>query len=112
MPNIWYDLSAVTTMPPFLTLFREEDLKRIFYGSDGVDSAFFHGKYVPFGRYWYQVEPNEEQFSFAHTDARPVLCIYEQIMAMKQAAEIAGLSKDDIEGIFWRNAIEAFQIDL
>ena len=111
MPNIWYDLSAVTTMPPFLTLFRKEDLKRIFYGSDGVDSAFFHGKYVPFGRYWYQVEPDEAHFSFAHTDARPVLCIYEQIMAMKQAAEIAGLSRDDIEGIFWRNALEAFEID-
>ena len=41
----------------------------------------------------------------------PVLCIYEQIMAMKQAAEIAGLSQDDIEGIFWRNAHEALQID-
>ena len=40
---------------------------RIFYGSDGVDSAFFHGKYVPFGRYWYQVEPDEAHFSFAHT---------------------------------------------
>ena len=32
-------------------------------------------------------------------------------MAMKQAAEIAGLSRDDIEGIFWRNALEAFEID-
>ena len=30
---------------------------------------------------------------------------------MKQAAEIAGLSKDDIEGIFWRNAMEALQIE-
>ena len=111
LPNIWYDLSAVTTLPPFVTLFQKEDLKRLFYGSDGVDSAFFHGKYVNFGRYWFQVYPDEAGFSFAHTDARPILCIYEQILAMKQASEIAELSKDDIEDIFWRNAHQALAID-
>ncbi len=111
LPNIWYDLSAVTTLPPFVTLFQKEDLKRLFYGSDGVDSGFFHGKYVNFGRYWFQVDPDEAGFSFAHTDARPILCIYEQILAMKQAAEIAELSKDDIEDIFWRNAHQALAID-
>ncbi len=110
LPNIWYDLSAVTTLPPFITLFQKENLKRLFYGSDGIDSAFFHGKYVTFGRYWYQVYPDEAGFSFVHTDARPVLCIYEQLLAMKQAADVAGLSKDNIEGIFWRNAHEALGI--
>ena len=29
---------------------------------------------------------------------------------MKQAAEIAELSADDIEDIFWRNATEALEI--
>jgi hypothetical protein len=29
---------------------------------------------------------------------------------MKQAAEIAELSSDDIEDIFWRNATEALKI--
>ena len=29
---------------------------------------------------------------------------------MKQAAEIAELSSDDIEDIFWRNATEALEI--
>jgi hypothetical protein len=111
MPNIWYDLSAVTTLHPFITLFQKENLERIFYGSDGIDSAFFHGKYVTFGRYWYQVYPDDAGFSVAHTDARPILCIYEQLLAMKQAAEVAGLSEDEIEGIFWRNAHTALEID-
>ena len=100
----------MTTLPPFITLFQKENLKRLFYGSDGIDSAYFHGKYVTFGRYWYQVYPDDAGFSFTHTDARPVLCIYEQLLAMKQAAEVAGLSKDDIEGIFWRNAHDALEI--
>ncbi len=110
MPNIWYDLSAVTSLPAFITLFQKENLKRIFYGSDGVDSTFFHGKYVNFGRYWYQVYTDDMNLSFAHTEARPILCIYEQMLAMKQAAEIVGFSNEDIEGIFWRNAVEALEI--
>ncbi len=109
MPNIWYDLSAVMNMHPFLTLFQGENLKRIFFGSDGVNATFFHGKYVAFGRYWYQVTP-DEKFSYTHTDDRPILAIYEQILAMKQAADIAQLSREDIEGIFWRNAHEALGI--
>lgn len=110
MPNIWYDLSAVTSLPAFITLFQKENLKRIFYGSDGVDSTFFHGKYVNFGRYWYQVYTDDMNLSFAHTKERPILCIYEQILAMKQAAETVGFSNEDLEGIFWRNAIEALEI--
>jgi glutamate-1-semialdehyde 2,1-aminomutase len=109
MPNIWYDLSAVNNVHPFLTLFQQEDLRRLFYGSDGVNATYFHGKYVAFGRYWYQVEP-DETFSFAHTAARPILSIYEQLLAMKQAAEIAELSSDAIEAVFWRNAHEALGI--
>lgn len=46
-----------------------------------------------------------------HTDARPILCIYEQLLAMKQAADVASLSQEDIEGIFWRNAQMALGID-
>src|SRR5690606_19840853 len=52
LPNIWYDLSAVTDIRPIITLFQQENLKRIFYGSDGVDATFFHGKYAALGRAW------------------------------------------------------------
>jgi len=110
MPNIWYDTSAVTTMYPHLTLFQQEDLKRIFFGSDAVPATYFHGKYATFGRYWYQVQPDEERFSYKHTPARPILAIYEQLWGMKEAAHIAGLGPQEIEGIFWRNAHEALGI--
>jgi len=110
MPNIWYDLSAVTNIHPILTLFQQEDIKRLFYGSDGVDSGFFHGKYVTFGRYWYQVFPDESSFSYVHTENRPTTAIYEQVLSMKQAAELAGFSNEDIERVFWRNAHEALGI--
>lgn len=112
MPNIWYDLSAVCDVRPFITLFQKEEPKRILYGSDGVDSTFFHGTYVALGRAWQYFHTDKyEQLQFPHCDGRPILAIYEELLAIKQAAEIAGLSRDDIEDIFWRNAVRDLGID-
>ncbi len=33
MPNIWYDVSAVTDVRPLITLFSREDRRWILYGS-------------------------------------------------------------------------------
>ena len=112
MPHIWYDLSAVCDIRPFITLFQKENLKRIFFGSDGVGATFFHGKYAVFGRAWQWVYTDEiEQIKFPHCDGRPILAIYEQLLACKQAAEIVGLTQNDIEDIFWRNAARDMGID-
>jgi Amidohydrolase len=110
MPNIWYDVSAVTDIRPFITLFTREDPRRIFYGSDGVDATYFHGSYVAFGRAWQYVDADRLRLQFPHCDGRPILAIYEQLLSMKQAAEIANYSADEIEGLFWRNAAAAFQV--
>ena len=111
MPNIWYDLSAVTDVRPFITLFSKEDIRRLFFGSDGVDSTYFHGQYVALGRAWQMLDTAQFELGLPHTDSRPILAIYEQLLSMKQAAEIAELSTEDIENIFWRNAADAFKID-
>lgn len=110
MPNIWYDLSAVTDVRPFITLFSKENTKRLFYGSDGVDSTYFHGQYVALGRAWQALDTSRFELQFPHCDGRPILAIYEQLLSMKHAAEIAELSADDIEDIFWRNATQALEI--
>ena len=111
MPNIHYDTSAVTEMRPQLTLFQKEDIRRIFYGSDGVAAAFFHGHYIALGRSWQHYDADAGDLKFPHCDGRPILSVYEQLLSMKHAAEIAGLSRDDIEGVFWRNATTALGIE-
>lgn len=111
LPNIWYDLSAVTDVRPIITLFSQENPKRIFYGSDGVDATYFRGQYVALGRAWQGLDTTKYELQFPHCDGRPILAIYEQLLAMKHAAEIAGLSREAIEDIFWRNAVEAFGIE-
>lgn len=111
MPNIWYDVSAVTDIRPLITLLSKENVKRIFYGSDGVDATYFRGKYAALGRAWQSLDVDRAELSFPHCDGRPILAIYEQLLSMKQAAEIAELSSDDIEDVFWRNAAEAFGVE-
>ncbi len=110
LPNIWYDVSAVTDVRPLITLFSHEDRRRILYGSDGVDATYFHGQYAALGRAWQGVDAHRLKLQFPHCDGRPILAIYEQLLAMKQAAEIAQWSQDDIENLFWRNAAELFHV--
>lgn len=110
LPNIWYDVSAVTDVRPLITLFTREDRRRILYGSDGVDAMYFRGQYAALGRAWQAVDTNRLALAFPHCDGRPILAIYEQLLAMKQAAEIAQWTQDDIEDLFWRNAVQAFGI--
>ena len=111
LPNIWYDLSAVQDPLPFVTLFQKEKIERLFYGDDGIGAMNFHGRLVSLGRAWQGLYADEAGLEFPHCDGRPILCVYEQLLAMKQAAEIAGLSRDDLEKIFWHNARRALGIE-
>ncbi|MBN18890.1 MAG: hypothetical protein CL758_05380 [Chloroflexi bacterium] len=110
MPNIYYDLSAVTDVRPFITLFQKENLNRIFYGSDGIDSSSFHGTYGAFGTSWQSIDLDKIDVHFKHTSNRPVIALYEQLLSIKHAAEIAQLGKTDIDKIFWSNASREFNI--
>jgi len=111
LPNIWYDLSAVTDIRPYITLFSEENHERIFYGTDAVESVSFHGAYTAYGHAHQQVETdNISSLKFVHTTNRPVICLYEQLIAMKQASIICELDKNQLEDIFWKNAVREFNI--
>jgi len=110
MPNIHYDTSAVTDVRPYITLLTKENTERIFWGSDGIGAAFFHGHYAALGRAWQHFDADEKRLGFPHCDGRPILSVYEQLMSLKFAAETAELSRDQVEGIFWRNAARAMGI--
>ena len=112
MPNIHYDLSAVADVMPFVTLFQKEDHRRLFFGSDAIDSTAFHGGYVSLGRTWRGIKADELGTDLSHsTLKRPVLAIYQQLLATKHAADLATLSRDQVEDIFWRNAARALGVD-
>tara|TARA_Y100001970_G_scaffold102553_2_gene128760 strand:+ start:1363 stop:2364 length:1002 start_codon:yes stop_codon:yes gene_type:complete len=112
LPNIWYDLSAVTDIRPFITLFKNEDHKRIFYGTDGIESVSFHGAYNAYGHAHQQLETDKvSSLTFLHTSNRPILCLYEQLISIKHASIICEINKDQLEDIFWKNAVTEFSVD-
>ena len=41
---------------------------------------------------------------------KPIVATYKQLLAIKQAADIDGLSNDDLKRIFWRNAHGALAV--
>ena len=111
MPNIWYDNSAVSDVMAHHALFEKEDHRRILYGSDNLIANAFHGRYVPLGRFWYQMEgPECVNQPKIHTDARPILAIYDQLLAIKHAAELTGLTRAQIEDVFYNNARRVFGV--
>ena len=83
----------------------------MFYGSDAVDAVSMHGKYVTLGRAWQTFYADRSGLEFPHCEGRPVLAVYEQLLAIKHAADIAELSRGDVERIFWGNAAREFGID-
>ncbi|MBM3800760.1 MAG: hypothetical protein FJW26_00445 [Acidimicrobiia bacterium] len=111
LPNIWYDTSAVADLMAHYTLFKEEDHRRILFGTDNLVANSFRGQYVAMGRFWYQIEaPDYASQAVIHCDQRPVLAIYQQLLCMKHAAQLAGLSQQQIDDIFWNNAKQVFGV--
>lgn len=109
LPNIYYDLSAVCDIRPIITLFKEEDSSRIFFGSDGTIPTFVKGNYVSLGRSWTAIQGDKYgDENMPHTNARPILVVYESLLSIKQAAELTGLTQGDIDAIFRDNAVREF----
>ena len=104
-------MSAVCDLRPILTLFQNEDVKRIFFGSDGITPTFFRGGYFALGRSWLTVsKASFAEATFPHCDGRPILAIYENLLAIRQAADLAGFGRKEINAIFWGNAAREFSV--
>ena len=106
IPNLWYDTLAVTDVMPHYTLMKQEDHRRIMFGTNNLVANAFHDKYVAMGRYWFVAGTPKHHVSQTERDTghRPVLSIYEQVLCMKHAVDLAELSPTQIEDIFSRNA--------
>ena len=100
LPNIWYDLSAVTDLRSHYLLYKHEDISRLMFGSDNMLPGLWRGSYVCSGRQWIFHENNDGLCSF-----------YEQLLSQKRAAEMAGWNESDIQKMFFDNAAKFFGFD-
>ena len=106
LPNIWYDTSAVCDVRSHYLLMKHEKIERLMFGTDNIVAGGGHGKYVTWGRGWQFFSAKEQP----HCVSDSTLVVYEQLRAQKQAADMAGLSPEDIEKLFHVNAEKFFGI--
>ena len=112
MPQIWYDLSAVNDVMTFYILFRRERRERLLFGSDNIVAGCAHSKYITFAKAWAYIPDHLfEQFRLSHCEGEPTLVIYEQLRAMRQAAEMVGFGRPEVEDLFYTNAVQLFGIE-
>jgi len=101
LPNIWYDTSAVNDLYSHLLLLKNESRRRIMFGSDNVPAGCMRGKYITYGRAWEKFKGFD---SLEHCDPTPTLVVYEQLRQQRQAADILGLTRSEIDDLFLLNA--------
>lgn len=105
LPNCHVDTSAVCEAEVFHILFDVWPRERIIFGSDNP-AGLARGKYVAFGRGWYGVyEDNTTAFQAPHVPFGPTYIAYENLCALRYAVRRRGWGKQEIEDLFWNNAV-------
>ena len=105
LPNVHIDTSAVCEGEVFHILFDAWPRKRIVFGTDNFVAGMARGKIAAFGLGWYTVcEGNTEAFSAPHVPWRPTFLAYENLRAIRYAAERKKWGRREREDFFWNNA--------
>ena len=108
--NIYFDLSAVCEPTAMMAVIKAVGSDRVFWGSD-FPASMMRGKCVSIGAsfnwlYGAMLEPIDNP-----APVRPALVGVENLFAFWQASELLDLSRDEIEGIFYYNAMKLFRLE-
>jgi predicted TIM-barrel fold metal-dependent hydrolase len=102
--NVWCDLSAVCDTYSHYLLLKHFNPRRLLFGSDNIAAGSDRGNYITWGRAW-SFQPGQ---ACSHCDGQATLVVYEQLRAMKRAADMAGSSQEQIRNLFSDNAATLF----
>ncbi len=105
MEKVFTDTSAVSDPYSHYLLLKYFDREKIFFGTDNIAAGSARGKYVTFGYGW---DGYWQKDDIEHCDSRCTFVCYEQLRSQRQASEMAGLTKGEIEDIFYRNSLKFF----
>lgn len=103
LPNLWFESSSVCEADSFFVTFSKLSANRFCYGSDDIPVGITRGKYIAWGYGWEQLDGNNFTAKPKHCDGRMTFGRYEMLRAIRRAAQYAGLSRSQIEGIFYGN---------
>jgi len=111
-PNAYLDTAMVNHEGVLEYTFRNFPRERILFGSD-APVAFLRGKSVEINNQYAYLMGEEYEIGTSIYDARHAVIFttffFEQLRGIKLAAERAGLSRAEIENVFFHNASRLFQ---
>jgi hypothetical protein len=76
----------------------------VMYGSDDLPIGVLRGKYIAFGFAWGYLSETNHQIGLPHCDPRMTFTRYEQLRAMRRAAQWLGLGRTQIQSLFFDTA--------
>ncbi len=103
LPNLWFESSSVCEADSFFVTFSQLGTHRFCYGSDDIPVGITRGKYIAWGYGWEQLDSNNFSAKPTHCDGRMTFVRYEMLRAIRRAARYAGLSRAQIEDVFYGN---------
>lgn len=109
LTNVWYDTSSVCETDAILALYRTVGPERVMYGSDDLPVGVLRGKYVTFGYAWAYLSESNHNLGLSHCDPRMTYTRYEQLRAMRRAADALGLTPEHHQSIFHDTAAHLIQ---
>ena len=107
LENVYLDTSMVMDPTVLHIIFNSIDSRRVLYATD-FPIAAMRGRRVNVMDHWVDVVLEgypDSDFRVASNGIRATFMAYEIILAIKTAAETAGLSGEELKGIFFNNGI-------
>ncbi len=107
LPNVWFDTSAVTEAGAFEAIVETMGHERLLYGTD-FPVSHMRGRCVAIGDSFHWIYADELDLAEKHVNLQPVLIGLESLRALRLACWRLKLSDQQIEDIFYNNAVALF----
>ena len=104
LPNVWYDTSSICESDAIEALMTAVGPERVMYGSDSSSVGNDRGKYITFGYAWAFLSEKNHKLGLSHCNPQMTYVVYEELRAMRRAAIRLGLSRTQIEDMFYNTA--------
>ena len=105
--NVWYDFSAICESPSIMQILKTIGTSRCMWGSD-YNVSMIRGKAVSMGEGFCWLDDKQLETVF-HSEMPTLWRIsIENLMAVRQAAQILEIGNAELEDIFYNNAARLF----
>lgn len=104
LPNVWYDVSSVCESDAIEALLAAVGPDRVMYGSDDLPVGVARGKYITFAYAWAFLSKENHTLNLSHCNGQMTFVRYEQLRAMRRAAERLRLTCTQIDDLFYGTA--------